>query len=135
MVVLDFITRQMELYYFYTEKFHFTYLYCNVITRHYRESNSESFTNLHFFCHLRHKFVHQKLVCEFINTFSCHSECTTMKTLILTPNVNSQWLLFRIATDENLRYIALFKTFPAMWFVPINVASPINTVDFYIVLL
>ena len=67
-----------------------------------------------FFGHLRHKFVHQKLVREFINTFSCHSECTTRNTLILTPNVNCLWLLFRIATDENLRYIVLFKTFPAM---------------------
>ena len=49
-----------------------------------------------------------------MNTFSCHSECTTRSTLILTPNVNSQGLLIRIATDENLRYIVLFKTFPAM---------------------
>ena len=64
--------------------------------------------------HLQCKLVHQKLVCESINKYSCHSECTTRNTLILTPNVNCQWLLFRIATDENLRYIVLFKTFPAM---------------------
>ena len=67
-----------------------------------------------FGCQIRHKFVHQKLVCEFINTLSCHSECTTRSTLILTPNVNSQGLLNRIATDVNLRYIVLFKTFPAV---------------------
>ena len=64
-----------------------------------------------FFCQIRHKFVHQKLVCEFISTFMCHSICTTRNTLILTPNVNS---LIRIATDENLRNIVLFKTVPAM---------------------
>ena len=60
------------------------------------------------------KCVHQKFVCEFINTFSCHSECITGSTLILTPYVNRQVLLIRISTDENLRYIVLFKTFPAM---------------------
>ena len=76
------------------------------------QSHDESFT-LFFGCQIRHKFVHQ-IVCEFINTLHCHSECTKRSTLVLTPNVNSQGLLIRIATDENLRYVVLFKTFPAM---------------------
>ena len=118
----------MKLYYFFIKKFHFTYLYYNVITRNYRKSHSESLTKFGFFfgCQIRHKFVHQKLVCEFNIIFRCHSECTTRSTLILTPNVNSQGLLIRIATDENLRYIVLFNTSPAMWFDSVNVASPIS---------
>ena len=64
-----------------------------------------------FGCQIKHKFVHQKLVCEINNTSSCHSECITGSTLILTPYVNRQVLLIRISTDENLRYIVLFKTF------------------------
>ena len=96
-------------YIIFITKFHFTYLYYNVITRNYRKHHSESFTMCGFFgCQIRYQFVHQKLICEFINTFSCHSECTTRSTLILTPNVNSQGLRIRIATDENLRYIVLF---------------------------
>ena len=62
-----------------------------------------------FCCQIKQKFV-QKLVCEFINTFSCHSECTKENTLILTPN----GLLIRLANDENLRYILLFKTCPTL---------------------
>ena len=84
-------------------------------------------------CQIRHKFVYQKLVCEFNNTLSCHTEFTTRSTLILTPNVNTQGLLIRISADENLRYTVLFKTFPAIGFDPINFASPINTVNVYII--
>ena len=91
---------------------HFTFLYHNVITRNYRKSHRKSFTMFFcccFGCQIRHKFVHQNLVCEFINTFSCHFECTKENTLILTPNVDNQGRLIRIATDENLWYIELLK--------------------------
>ena len=62
-----------------------------------------------FGCQLKDKFVHKKLVCEFISTFSCHSEFTKENTLIHTPNVEIQGRLIRITTDQNLRYIVLFK--------------------------
>ena len=78
-----------------------------------------------FGCQIKQKFV-QKLVCESINTFSCHSECTKENTLIQAPNVDSQRSLTRIATDEKLRYIVLFKTVPAISFDQINVPLPIN---------
>ena len=121
-------------YIIFIKKFPFTYLYYDVITRNYKKSHSESLPMLFFLVVWSDiKCVHQKLVCKFINTFSCHSEFTTRSTFILTPKVNSQGLLIRISTDENLRSIVLFKTFPSMWFDPINVASPINTVNVYII--
>ena len=106
----------------FTKTIHFTYLYYNVITRNYRKSHSESFTLLIFLfgCQIKRKFVHQKLVSEFIITFSFHSEFTKENILIHTPNVNSHGPSIRISSDENLRYIVLFKTFPSMWFHRIN---------------
>ena len=65
-----------------------------------------------FGCQIKQKIV-QNLVCESSNTFSCHSECTKENTFIQAPNVDSQRSLTRIATDEKLRYIVLFKTVPA----------------------
>ena len=63
-----------------------------------------------FGCQIKHKFfIKNQYLNLFINTFSCHSECTTKSTLILTPNVISQRLLIRISTDENLRYIVIFS--------------------------
>ena len=52
---------------FLLKKMHFTYLYHNVITRNYRKSHSKLFTMFFYGCQIRHKFVHKKLVCEFIN--------------------------------------------------------------------
>ena len=110
---------------FFIKKNHFTYLYYNVIRRNNRKSHSESFTKFWFFFFW---LSDQTYICssKIRMSFSCQSECTTRSTLILTPDLNSQRLLIRIPTDENLRYIVSFKTFPAMWFDPINVASPIN---------
>ena len=134
MVVFYFITRQMELNCFHRKSF--TLLICIImVSQEIKESPTVNHLQCWFFwgCQIRHKFILQKLVCEFINTCSCHSECTTRNTLILTPNVNSHGLLIRITTDKNVRYMLLFNSFPAMWFGPINVASPINTVNVYII--
>ena len=64
---------------------------------------------LYFSCQIKHKFDHKKWLCECINIFRCHSECTKRNTLILTPDVNSHGLLLCISTDGNLRYIVLFR--------------------------
>ena len=99
-------------YVIFRKKFHFTSLYIMMSSQEITEmSHNESFRLffLYFGCQIKHKFVHQKWLCEFINIFCCHSECTKRSTHLLTPNVNRHWVLIRISTDGNLRYIVLFK--------------------------
>ena len=66
-----------------------------------------------FFCfffgwQIKHKFVHQKLVCEFINTSSCHSEFTKENTTIQTSNVDSQQSLLLMKNYDISYYSKLF---------------------------
>ena len=97
----------------FRKKFQFTSLYIMMSSQEITEmSHNESFKMffyLYFGCQIKHKFVHQKWLCEFINIFRCHSDGTKRSTLILTPNVNSHGLLISISTDRNLRYVVLFK--------------------------
>ena len=75
------------------------------------KSHSESLTMLFCFlffgCPIKHKFVHKKLVYEFINTFSCHSECTKENTIIQTSNVDSQRSLLLIKNNDISYYSKL----------------------------
>lgn len=94
-------------------------------------SHNESIKTLCFFfgCQIK------KWLCECINIFRWHSECTKRSTLILTPNEDSQGLLICIAIDEtyDISYYSKTCCFAAIWFNQINVSSPISKAYVYIV--
>lgn len=111
-------------------------LLSNVIRRNYRNAPHRIIYDINvwlfFFVSSNINVFIKKCLKKWIN--QCwHLEVTKRRTLILTAIENSQRLLIRIATDENIQYIEYYSklcSVAAMWFDPLTQLAPINKSSF-----